>query len=178
MVHNKVKQLICLLQGELYVDIPLFYNNRHNAVRLDLMEIDDLKARQIVKSVLQFLFGKHLFWLCAYGCDSGDIVNNNRLLHSQSEVTVVPYHSSVDRDWFEYDHDAIACAEISLKTLAIDNYLDYVFRLEFLSNTLFLVNVESKVAVHVYDRRGMDVAATDPLLLENFKQQFIQYLQM
>ena len=56
------------------------------------------------------------------------------------------------------------------------NKADYVFRLEFLSNTLFLVNTECKVTAHVYDRRDMDVAATNPALLEHFRQEFKRYL--
>lgn len=176
MARNKMTQLIDFLQTDLCVDIPLFYNNQPDAVRLDFIEIGTAQARQTVKAALQFIFGGQPFWLCAYGSNSGSLFHDNHLLQRPTKVMVLPYHSKVDRDWFEYDHDAMACVEISLETLAIENYLDYVFRLEFLSNTLFLVNTERKVAAHVYDRRGMDVAATNPALLEHFRQEFKQYL--
>lgn len=175
MVFNKITQLTNLLQQELCVDIPLFYNNRSNAARLDFIDLEEAMARNVAKDALRFLFEEHSFWMCAYGSDSGDIFFDNHLLQSPAEVTVLPYHSHVDRDWFEYDHDTMACVEISLETLAIERYLDYVFRLEFLSNTLFLVSAKQQLAVHVYDRRGMDIATRNPLLLARFRKQFHSY---
>lgn len=172
MTHMEQERFLNLIQRELRIDVPLFYNNRPNSARLDLTNADEAEARGTVRSALEFLFGERPFWLCAYGDDSGAVLFENQLLQRPTEIAVVPYCSCVDRDWFAYDHDAIACAEVTLKMLALERYLDYVFRLEFLSNTVFLVDAERKLAAHVYDRRGMDVAARDPLLLAQFREQF------
>ena len=96
--------------------------------------------------------------------------------HRQPDTIVIPYLTSVNRDWFEYDHDTITVAVAPFEEFAVDRYLDYVFRLAFLSNTLVLASVERKVAVYVYDRRGMDVITTDALLIHEFRQHFQQYL--
>ena len=177
MVYNKmITKLVHLLQEELNVDVPAFYHNQQNAARLDFEEADDLEARNVVKSVLQYLFEKRKLWLCAYGYDSGDLFKENHFFHRQPDTIVIPYLTSVNRDWFEYDHDTITVAVSPFEEFAVDRYLDYVFRLAFLSNTLVLASVERKVAVYVYDRRGMDVITTDALLIHEFMQHFQQYL--
>ena len=86
------------------------------------------------------------------------------------------YCDTISHVWFEYDHDTITVAVSPFEEFAVDRYLDYVFRLAFLSNTLVLASVERKVAVYVYDRRGMDVITTDALLIHEFMQHFQQYL--
>ena len=176
MDNMKVKQLQQFLSGEMYVEAPIFYNNQPNSARLNLEELDDAEARRTVISALQFLFGNQLLWLCAYGYDSENIFYENQLLRKRSEVTVIPFHSRLDPEWFEYDHETIACVETSLDSIMIENYIDYAFKYEFLSNTLYFVNTASRIAVQVYDRRGMDAAILDALLLERFKQKFNRYL--
>lgn len=121
------------------------------------------------------MFANKELWICAYGQNSGSLFKINHFFSHQHETVVAPYRSCVDED-FEYEHETIVFSKVAFEEFSVDRYLDYVFRLAFLSNTLVLASVERKVAVYVYDRRGMDVITTDALLIHEFRQHFQQYL--
>ena len=79
MVYNKmITKLVHLLQEELNVDVPAFYHNQPNAARLDFEEADDPKARNVVKSALQY---------CAKSKNSG-YVHTGMIPESFSKKTI------------------------------------------------------------------------------------------
>lgn len=157
--NNHLSELLDLIES-LHVEMPLFHNNPNCAIKFDFEDTSDRIAKEIVLKILNELFHDCYFWVCEYGCSSADTFLKHLFFkNSAPPVIVFPYQFKyVDHDYFEYAHDTIACVRTGDNNFCFDSYVEYAFRLEFISNTIFLMDTNQGIAVHLYDRRGMDVA--------------------
>ena len=178
MDHFKIDELVRFMNSKLHIDIPLYYNNPKCAIRFNFDDISTEQAENIIDSVIHFLFGNYPFWVCEYGSISGKIMLDNHLFSTQiPEIIVVPYlYTSEDGDWFEYDHDAIACVHTEIADFSVRKYITYVLEREFIYNTIFLIDETREIALYAYDRRGMDIASTDKAVLGQLSEKFNSYV--
>ena len=173
---SKMNNLIRFITNDLHVDIPLYYNNLGKAVKFDFENVDTERTENVIETVIHILFTDRPFWVCEYGSITGSGILGSGLFTVCPKIEVIPYVSSVDKDDFEYDHDAIACVHTNIDTFSIRNYISYVLEYEFISNTIFLIDEVKGIALYAYDRRGMDIAATDDALLEQLLEKFSSYI--
>ena len=172
----KMNNLIKFITKDLHVDIPLYYNNLGKAIKFDFENVDTECAENIIETVIHILFADRPFWVCEYGSITGSEILGNELFSTCPKIEVIPYISSVDKDDFEYDQDAIACVHTNIETFSVRKYISYVFEYEFISNTIFLIDEVKGIALYAYDRRGMDIAATDDAILEQLLEKFSSYI--
>ncbi len=171
-----MNNLIKFITKDLHVDIPLYYNNLGKAIKFDFENVDTECAENIIETVIHILFADRPFWVCEYGSITGSEILGNELFATCPKIEVIPYISSVDKDDFEYDQDAIACVHTNIETFSVRKYISYVFEYEFISNTIFLIDEVKGIALYAYDRRGMDIAATDDAILEQLLEKFSSYI--
>lgn len=177
MIETPLAQLKHFLTNELHVDIPLFWNNPNNCIRICFEDMDRAKSKEVANEVIEHLFAGSKFWLCEYGSISGNTIKQNNLVKAIPDILVMPYHSEiVDTEWFEYDYDAISCTLTCLNEFNVGAYIDYCFRLDFLSNSLYLADLTRKCVVAIYDRRGMDIASTNIAILQQLSEKHIDYI--
>lgn len=172
----KMNNLIKFITKDLHVDIPLYYNNLGKAIKFDFENVDTECAENIIETVIHILFADRPFWVCEYGSITGSEILGNELFATCPKIEVIPYISSVDKDDFEYAQDAIACVHTNIETFSVRKYISYVFEYEFISNTIFLIDEVKGIALYAYDRRGMDIAATDDAILEQLLEKFSSYI--
>lgn len=168
-----IANLLHFITQDMKIDIPLSQNNPKESIELNLEDMDLVSATAEVKQILQFVLSTDSFWVCEYGTSDGDTFLANNFFACEPSVEILEYHSElIDRDWFEYEKDAIACVRTSLPLFSLDAYIHFALRMEYLSNTIFLINPNKKFAVWIYDRRGMDIASKDVGLLLDLKNRF------
>lgn len=174
MDHFGIGSLVQCINSKLHIDIPLYYNNPNCAIKFDFDDVSAEQAENIMDSVIHLLFGNYPFWVCEYGSISGKTMLDNHLFSVRiPKIIVVPYSSvSVDKDWFEYNYDAIACAHTDIVDFSVQKYLTYVLEREFISNTIFLIDEIREIALYAYDRRGMDIASIDKAVLRQLSEKF------
>lgn len=173
MIKESLSQLYNFLAKELHVDLPLCWNNPNKSIRISFETVDVPTAKAIAQEIIGELFADAWFWACEYGSTTGETFIKHGLLKETSSVVILPYHSElVDPEWFEYDHDAIACVQTRLKRFDVDAYTDYCFSLAFLSNSIYLVSLKRKCVVAIYDSRGMDIATTDESMLQQMCRKY------
>lgn len=175
MDNYEVDSVYRFITKTLHVDIPLYYNNPGKSIRFDFEDVDTEQTENIIKAVVYLLFGCHPFWICEYGSVTGKAILERGLLAVAPKISVIPYISSVDKDYFEYEHDAIACAHTNIQAFSVCKYISYVLEKDFISNSIFLIDEVHEVALYVYDRRGMDVASTDNDVLKRLLEKFSSY---
>lgn len=170
---SSITNLLHFVTQDMKIDIPLFQNNPKKSIELNLDNMDLVTATAEAKKVLQYVLSTDSFWVCEYGTDNGDTFIANNFFACEPSVEILEYHSKwIDRDWFEYEKDAIACVHTSLPSFSLDAYIHYALRMEYLSNTIFLINPNKGYAVWIYDRRGMDIASKDASLLFDLNKEF------
>lgn len=174
----KCDNLINCITNTLNVDMPLYINNKNSALKFDFEDVDDVTTENIIRSIMNYLLIDNSFWVCEYGSDSVDIlVNKNFFLNTVPDISVLPYHSkSIDSDWFEYEHNSIVCAHTTMDNFNVNAYIKYVTSKDFISNTIFLIDDIRNIALHVYDRRGMDIAATDEGIVKQLFERYKAYV--
>lgn len=172
MDNFEINNLVKFITNELHVDIPLYHNNANRAVKFDFEDMSIKRTKEVINAIVCLLFGSRPFWVCEYGSVTGEAMLNHGLFATTPKIEIVPYISSVDRDYFEYDHDAIACVHSDLGKFCVRKYIEYVLEREFISNHIFLIDEVNEIALYVYDRRGMDVASTNYSVLERLFKRF------
>lgn len=180
MNNKQILQYIQLLNciNQMKIDLPLYVLNSDRAIRLDFSDIRYETVCDVINRVLHVMLGDRTFWLCEYGDNRAtDLIKKRLFDKRKAEVGIIPYHSKlIDRDWFQYCHDSIACAKIHTRDFFSHAYIKYVLRDSFLSNTIFLIDNERKIALQVYDRRGMDIAAMDIGIIAQLFNEFRPYV--
>lgn len=174
MTHlSSTSNLLRFITQDMKIDIPLSQNNPKESIELNLENMDLISAAAATKEILRYVLSTDSFWVCEYGTDNGDTFMENHFFACEPSVEILEYHSElIDRDWFEYEKDAIACVHTSLPLFSLDAYIHYALRMEYLSNTIFLVNPTKGYAVWIYDRRGMDIASKAASLLFDLNKEF------
>lgn len=172
MDHFETSNLVKFITDELHVDIPLYHNNATRAVKFDFEDMSIERTKEVITAVVRLLFGGRPFWVCEYGSVTGEAMLAHGLFATPPKIESVPYISSVDREYFEYDHDAIACVRTDLEKFCVRNYIEYVLEREFISNHIFLIDEVNGIALYAYDRRGMDAASTNDAVLERLLKGF------
>jgi len=168
-----LKNFIC---NTLNVDLPLYQNNPDCSVRINFEDLNTIEAQLLAKKIIKQLLSENLFWICEYGSSSGKTFYENNFFVSNPEVFIFPFQFTlIDRDWFEYERDSITCTYIGLQDLRLDEYIKYAFRLEFISNTIFLISTDRQIALSIYDRRGMDISSTNHSILRRIRSEFSNY---
>lgn len=172
--RNSLSELMRCIQETLKIDITLYQNNYGQAIKIDLQHLNYHNAIRTVEEILDYVFLDSVFWACEFGGISGNTFIKNKMFNSPfPPVTVIPYKSKlIDNEWFEYQHEAIACSLVDSDKFNYRSYAKYVLRKEFLSNSIFLIDDTRNIAVFTYDRRGMDIASTNRELLENIERNF------
>lgn len=161
---------------QLNIDIPLYYNNKGHAVRFDFEDVTDKAAPGIIQEILRVVFGDRDFWICEYGCRcAADLCDKHFFREGSAEIEVIPHEFPKD-DWFEYFHNSIVCARVNARDFIAQNYIKYALRRIFMSNTIFLIDDHQKIALHIYDRRGMDVASADDCIILRLIEEFRPYV--
>lgn len=176
MDNAKIEDFIKFITTDLHVDIPLFYNNIGKSIKFDFEDVDVERASNVIEEVIHLLFAKRPLWVCEYGSITGSGMLDNGLFSTCPKIEIIPYISSVDKDYFEYDHDAIACVRTNIDTFCVRKYIAYVLEYEFISNTIFLIDEVKGIALYAYDRRGMDIAARDNAVLRQLLKKFGAYI--
>lgn len=173
-----MERLERFLHSGLQIDYPLYMSNRQQGVKLDFEALDDTVAKAAAKSVLSSLLREEGFWVCEYGGNSETALREKGFLCAPPLITEILPHkcTTLDPDWFSYDVEAISCNYVKKSGFSLDTYIQYVFRLDFLSNTIFIIDEVQGFALHIYDRRGMDIVATDPGILERIRTDFSKYI--
>ena len=171
----RLKQFI---NSSLVIDYPLYVSNQKYGVKINFDKLNDMPAKNVARCILDQLLHQKGFWVCEYGSNSVKALQEKGFLSASPIVTEIISHKSrtVDPAWFEYDVGAISCNYVTKSSFSFDVYIRYAFRLDFLSNTIFLIDDEQKLAIHIYDRRGMDVVSTDRRLLEHLYSDFHEYI--
>lgn len=171
----RLKQFI---NSSLVVDYPLYVSNRKYGVKISFDELNDMTAEKVARCILDQLLPQKGFWVCEYGSNSVEALQEKGFLSASPIVAEIISHKcrTVDPTWFEYDVGAISCNYVMKSSFSFEVYIRYALRLDFLSNTIFLIDDEQKLAVHIYDRRGMDIVSTDQRLLERLCSDFRQYI--
>ena len=171
-------KLKCFINSSLIIDYPLYISNAKNGIKIGFDDLNDMCAEAIAHSILERLLQQKGFWVCEYGSDSACALQEKNFLTASPVITeIIPHQcSTADTDWFEYDIEAISCNYVVKDSFSFDTYIRYVFRQDFLSNTIFLVDVEKELAIHIYDRRGIDIVSTDLKLLEQLSSDFCRHI--
>lgn len=163
-----IDHLVSFITDEISIAIPLYISNPNKSIRVHLDSLDDAHAAYMVKAVLDAVFTGNHIWICDLGKKTiNSMFNHGFFMNLQQQSVTIPFNlnATVDTDWFEYDENAIACVYADFCSFNCDSYITHVLSREFLSNTILLINCDYSVAVHVYDRRGMDIVATNPYIV-------------
>lgn len=173
-----MERLERFLHSCLQIDYPLYMRNPRCGVKLDFEALDDAEAKTAAQNVLSSLLWEEGFWLCEYGSDSGTALQEKGFLCAPPLITEILPHkcTTLDPDWFSYDVEAISCNYVKKSDFSLDTYIQYAFRLDFLSNTILIIDEAQEFALHIYDRRGMDIVATDPGITERIRTDFRKYI--
>lgn len=174
MNEQSIQQLLQSITN-LKVDITLYADNPGRCLRFNLDDLPTDKAKKVVISIIRSLYCNSSFWVCEFGSNTGRTLVDNQIVNVEKGLMIVPYMFT-RRDYFEYDSDAIACAQVCLDKLSLQAYIDFAFRLEFLSNTIFLIDPVREIALYIYDRRGMDVVSSNLQILEKLRHDYQQNL--
>lgn len=180
ITNPSVDRLTCFLKSTLVVDYPLYASNPKYGIKIAFDDLDDMCAHKVARCILECLLHQKGFWVCEYGSDSLTALIEKHVI-SASPVTseIIPHEcTTVDKDWFYYDVAAISCNYVKKADFCFDEYIRHAFRLDFLSNAIFLVDDEQEFAIHIYDRRGMDVVSTNTKLLDSLCVGFSQHILM
>ncbi len=180
MKSKKHLQCIQLMNciHQMKVDLPLYILNQDRAIRFDFADVEYEIACNVIHRVLHMVFSGRNFWICEYGDNcAADLIKKRFFDKRNVEIEIIPYRSNfIDKDAFQYLHNSIACTKISAEDFYAHAYIKYVLRDRFLSNTIFLIDDERKIALQIYDRRGMDVAAMDINVIIQLFNTFRQYV--
>lgn len=180
MKSKKLLQCIRLMNciHQMKVDLPLYLLNQDRAIRFDFADVEYEIVCDVIHRVLHIVFGDRNFWICEYGDNcAADLIKKRFFNKRNVEIAIIPYRSKlIDKDAFQYFHNSIACTKISAEDFFVHAYIKYVLRDSLLSNTIFLIDDERKIALQIYDRRGMDVAAMDSNVIIQLFNTFRQYV--
>ena len=175
---RSIAELKQFINSSLIIDYPLYVSNANDGVKINFDELSDADAEMVAHCILDQLLCWEGFWVCEYGNSSVYALQEKALVSADPIVTeIIPHKcSTMDPDWFAYDIQEISCNYVMKSSFSFDAYIRYAFRLDFLSNTIFLIDVEQELAVHIYDRRGMDIVSTNRRRLERLCLDFRAYV--
>ncbi len=160
------------IRNAVVFEMPLFHNNPGKSVKFDFEQLTKKEIVEIISKVLLFLFEGNALWICEWGSKSGDTIRAKKIvLNGIHDLICIPYQFLED-DYYSYESDSITCVYSHFDHFNISEYLDYVLETNFISNLLCLVSIPAKTAVHIYDRRGMDIVSTDVAQLMDLRRLF------
>lgn len=159
------------------IDIPLIAYSPDETIGLMFDNIASETAIEIVQQILKHLLSTDPFWVCEYGTDNGETFLENHFFSREPTIEVLEYHSMIDRDYIEYEKDAIACVQTALPVFSLDAYIRCALRPDGLSNNIFLINPDKGFAVWIYDERGMYITSKDANLRLELQKKCIYSLR-
>lgn len=175
--NSIISQLKHFITHTLKVDIPLQKNNPGSSVQFNFENLDTPFATTLAYDIICSLLSDDLFWVCEYGSNTGKVLFENCFFKTKPDIAIIPYYSElIDREWFEYECDSIFGGCTTLANFNLKSFIAYGFRLDYLSNTIFLIDIKQEIAVWIYDRRGMDIASTNHSVLQILRSKYAEYI--
>ena len=179
MINKKdyINNLLKFIFVKNWIELPVYYNNPNKVLRFDFESKPETDCIDMIKKVFDDLFylssemivvfygSKHINW------KSG---KKYFKFFSLKKITKKEYKSK-DSDLDDWDKPYIVICKTSRKEMKLETYLrDYIN--DFQSCQMVLINYKKGVALHMYDRRGLDLLSVDEQLLVRIYQKHYEFI--